>query len=298
MVHTSTKGKSGGHIKKKHKSGRKETKATRRARGFDFKSIKGSSNLHDVMYEMQPFIELMVGPFEESMYKNFSWSKHNLSFREIWIAVCQAVEGTIPADDFLAELIDGGLYHVAREAVNARARGLKDRFNEKILAMHREVLTEHSIEVGQAINKDTIYVAVEEPTAVASYGTNNRKASTTAGKAFQLPSLEQHLHAWSELTPSTNNRSGETESKPYIGGHVLDNFIIKLKAAFGSEPRLEFLCMMLAYIMAKDNGISVNHGFDLELAAQELGKWYETVLRSHTLCTAHRVHITRTPCTP
>ena len=64
---------------------------------------------------------------------------------------------------------------------------------------------------------------------------------------------------------------------PYVGGPILSTFIVKLKGLLRYEDDrilpLDSLSIIVAYLMAKEYKINLNHQFRLDLAAQEWKAW-------------------------
>jgi hypothetical protein len=65
---------------------------------------------------------------------------------------------------------------------------------------------------------------------------------------------------------------------PFVGGRILSRFIEKLTKD-DKLPLLNTLAVKVAYGVAKEHGINLNHGFDLELAAAEWKNWYASACR-------------------
>ena len=109
-----------------------------------------------------------------------------------------------------------------------------------------------------------------ETVIYATYGTSNRLLYDNA--EFRIPSLAQHLPAWSKEMEAINTSTGVTSKKMYLGAPILTNFI---KAISPSDDliSLDALAIFIAYVMAKAYGINLNHGFLLGLAAQEWKTW-------------------------
>lgn len=118
-----------------------------------------------------------------------------------------------------------------------------------------------------------MYTADDGLTTMATYGVSNRKSVNEENKEFRCPSMAQMLPPWSEKTAVKNSQTGIETTKLYVGGSVLESFIKKMEIIFASTPRLEFVTVFMAYFMAKNQGVNLNHGFDLKLAAKEWGAW-------------------------
>ena len=99
---------------------------------------------------------------------------------------------------------------------------------------------------------------------------SNRKEDER--EEFRIPATNQHLPAWSETTASRNLITGRTINLPYVGSYLLERFIKELTTD-GNLPKLDPLALFVAYSMAKEFKININHGFNLQLAAQEWKTW-------------------------
>ena len=58
---------------------------------------------------------------------------------------------------------------------------------------------------------------------------------------------------------------------PYVGGPILSAFITKLKGLLHYED--DCVPIIVAYLMAKEYEINLDHQFCLDLAAQEWKAW-------------------------
>ena len=65
---------------------------------------------------------------------------------------------------------------------------------------------------------------------------------------------------------------GRKTNSLFVGSALLEGFIKELTTD-GVMPPLDSLSVFVAYAMAKEFDINLNHGFNLELAAQEWKTW-------------------------
>lgn len=188
----------------------------------------------------------------------------------------------------LTELTSGGKFVELRKAANSIMKDLKNRFFRDTLLKFNKAKVNDAIEKGALHDLSTLFespwtVDGEEGTVYVGYGNSNRKDGES--KEFRIPAMNQHLPAWSETTASQNLITGRTTNLPYVGNGLLEGYIKELTTA-GDVPTLDSLSVFMAYATAKEFGINMNHGFKLEMAAQEWKAWCAQ-LPSPTLSPCH-----------
>ena len=182
-------------------------------------------------------------------------------------------QGDQPSEDMVQELAYGGKFINLCKATNAIVHDLKNRFFKSILIKFNQAKVADAIEKGSLHDKDTLFqspwvVDGEAGTVFFAYGESNRKKGD-----FSIPATNQHLPAWSVTTTSKNLITGLVTNLPYLGSNVLENYVEKTTLD-GEMPPLDALSVFVAYAMAKEFDININHGFNLKLAAQEWKTWY------------------------
>ena len=188
-------------------------------------------------------------------------------------------QGDAPSNEVLSELTYGPKYISLRQAANKIMRDLKNRFFREILLKFKKAKVADAIEKGALHDATTLFQSPwtdpgEEGTIFVEYGESNRKEDEVDGKKkkFSIPALNQHLPMWSETTTSQSLITGRTTNLPYVGSNLLEGYIKELTVN-GKYPSIDSLAVFVAYAMAKEFDINVNHGFNLPLAAQEWKTW-------------------------
>jgi len=276
----------GADSNKKHKSsGNKPSKEARRAVPFEWSRFTASDddtddaqrlNEKEAHELLQPYIELMANLAFEWFMENLGPKLMQIGQKDTMRIVYLAIEdGAELSEETLTELTHGGKFVALRKAANNIFRDLKNRFFKSIVGKWTVAKVSDAIEKGALNDKDTLFTSPwasigEQGTVYVAYGESNRKEDER--EEFRIPATNQHLPAWSETTASRNLITGRTINLPYVGSYLLERFIEELTTD-GNLPKLDPLALFVAYSMAKEFKININHGFNLQLAAQEWKTW-------------------------
>lgn len=163
-----------------------------------------------------------------------------------------------------------------RKAANAIMRDLKNRFFKRIMEKFNAVKVADAIDKGSMPSVETMFESPCDDNdfgiVYVAYGESNR--ADEEGKEFVMPATNQHLDMWSEMTKVKDMITGRTMDVPAVGGSFLERYIKELTALGGGvDLTVDGLSLFIAYAMAKEYGININHGFNLKLAAQEWKSW-------------------------
>ena len=274
------------------------SKKARKAKGLSFIADEiAQLDVRQMRYQLQPFIEEMVESSEKIMREKITPDNLQLDQESILKSAYFAVKGYEANQAELTELVDGGRFRVLREAINCIFRDLRSRFFVKIQNGFKAVTITDALAKGELHTVDTLYHAFESQgvTSYSEFGTNNRRSSPMFSQPYRIQSLSQYTPAWAEMTESRNIVTSDTRSLAFVGGPILDG-LIRVTCAEDELPSFNFVCVMNAYVTAKEHGINLNHGFDLRLAAIEWKTWCAPATPpSHTTTSPTLPHPTSHP---
>ena len=282
------------HKKKSGKKGKKQpTKEALRAQGsqalwdlfeiddtldpddIDMTNVVPDQALVDKM--LQPFIKPISAVAFEFFGHGFAPKKLLIQPTDTMRLMYLGVEGRPPTAEFLSELVKGGVYATLRISANRIIRDLKNRFFTKTLLDFKQVVTDDAIANGKVHDTKTLFSSPWAPTLSAEYGEFNR--GDKVNDPIVLPAFAQHLPMWSEKILSQDLTTGHKSMKVYVGGAILTKFIqaLTIKSPTDEDedalPKLDSLSVFVAYVTAKEHGLSINHGIRLGLAAAEWKSW-------------------------
>ena len=182
--------------------------------------------------------------------------------------IYEGIEGKEPSEQRLVELVDGARYVALRAAAKAIQRDLKNRVFSDVYQKWSRAVTNDAIQMGSLHNSSTLFET--DSTRFETYGTSNRLRTDNA--EFRIPALNQHLPAWSKEMDTVTTSTGATSKKMFVGAPILTDFI-KAVSPPSDLISLDALSVFVAYCVAKQFNINLNHGFSLGLAAQEWKTW-------------------------
>jgi hypothetical protein len=251
------------------------SKKARKAKGLSLDAATICNlDVRAMRYMLQPFISEMVEASEEIMRKKITPDNLQLNQESILKSAFVAIKAHEPSKEDLAELVDGGKFRVLREAINMIFRDLRARYFNKLQEGFKTVTIADALNKGELHTVDTMYTTFTSQgvTAMMDYGVNNRRSSPGFSEPYRIPAFSQYLPAWAEMTETRNISSGQKSSMPFAGGPIIDG-LIRVTCSGDDLPPFNFVCVVVAYLTAKEHGINLNHGFDLRLAAIDWKNW-------------------------
>jgi hypothetical protein len=281
---------------------KKSTKEAQRAQGFNWQLFEQAAEDESLAVAevkacamLFPFIEHIKVHIDAWLASNLSHKNLLMPNTELMRAVYLGIEKNEPSDRFLVSLKSAGHFAILRTAAGHIARGEKMNHMRKIYNQWRAAVTATSIAEGKVFTVEDLYEPMSAPwgpIVFAEYGINNRGHEN---EPFRLPALAQHNLAWSKIERIQNLTSGVIVRKPVLGGPILENII---EALGGENLALDTLSVYIAYCMAKEYGINLNHGFNLALAAREWKAWCaRPCVPAPSLRCAHSLtHPSNLPC--
>ena len=259
------------------------TKATARAVGWDWCIFKANANSDDEDDGVrksapagfdQATVDKMVKPYIEGMIEHVNdWfqtklgpKKPQMLQEDIMRTLFLSIESKEPSADFLLDLVDAGRFVVLRHSANRVARDLKNRFFHEIPVASKQAVTADAISTGTVHSTETLFTSKWAPTISSAYGMSNRKSAD--GEEFVVAAPDQHLPFWSETTSCKNVTTGAVMMVPFAGGGIFTDLVSNLRCI-----TLDACSIIIAYCVAKEYGINLNHGFLLSRYAQDWKTW-------------------------
>jgi hypothetical protein len=218
--------------------------------------------------QMQPFMENMIGAHRDLLLEKLAPKTLLLSERDIMSFIYEGIEGKEPSEQRHVELVDGARFVALRVAAKAIQRDLKNRVFSDVFQKWQRAVTNDCIQMGSLHNNSTLFET--DSTRFETYGTSNRLRNDNA--EFRISALNQHLPAWSKEMDTVTTSTGATSKKMFVGAPILTDFI-KAVSPPSDLISLDALSVFVAYCVAKQFNINLNHGFSLGLAAQEWKTW-------------------------